>query len=145
MAEFEYTESLPIALAVQQLVPGCVWSMIGNDYDNLIWDDDINKKPTKEAVIQKAKQIKAGVPMKVLRRQRDARLREVDWVTLKSVRTGEPVPQEWKEYMQALADITKTAKPLYSQGILSGVDWPKRPDGIPAGLPPGEVYEYTKS
>lgn len=145
MEEFDNKEQLPIAMAIQKLAPNTVWSITGDDYDSLIWESNINDKPSKQAVIEKAREIKANIPMKVLRRQRDARLREVDWVTLRAIRTGEPIPKEWKQYMQALADITETANPILSGGVLSGVEWPQRPDGIPAGLAPGEIYEYSKS
>ena len=125
---------LPIPQAIKELAPGCRWYMEGYQYEGIVWDDDLAKKPTKEAVIARANEILAEVPWRKLRRERDARMREVDWVTLRSVRTGEPVPQEWLDYMQALADITKTTtNPQIVGGVLVNVEWPTRPDGEPAG------------
>lgn len=125
--------SLPIARAIAELAPGCKWHIIGYDYSNLVWEDDFNKKPSKEEVEAKAKEILERIPYEILRKKRNLRMREVDWVTLKSIRTGEPIPQEWKDYMQALADITETSSPKLVDGELIGVDWPERPDGKPAG------------
>jgi hypothetical protein len=39
------------------------------------------------------------------RQERNRRLAEVDWVTLKAYSTGTPVPEEWVTYMQALRDL----------------------------------------
>jgi hypothetical protein len=123
---------LPIPAAINALAPNCRWSLVGFTYEDLEWEDDPLKKPTKEAVESKAQEILAEVPWNRLRRERDRRMKEVDWVTLRSVRTGEPIPQEWKDYMQALADITTTAAPIMVDGELINVTWPNRPDGRPA-------------
>ena len=40
-----------------------------------------------------------------LRTQRNNRLAECDWVTLKAYSTDTPVPDEWKTYMQTLRDL----------------------------------------
>ena len=126
-------EILPIPQAIRELAPNCRWSMEGYQWEGVKWEDEISKMPSKEAVLARAREIKDQVPLVILRRQRDARLREVDWVTLRAMRTGEPIPQEWKDYMQALADITKTHTPIFAAGELVGVPWPARPDGQPAG------------
>jgi hypothetical protein len=44
-------------------------------------------------------------PLKELRQERNRRLTEVDWVTLKAYSTGTPVPEEWVTYMQTLRDL----------------------------------------
>jgi hypothetical protein len=134
-------EILPLPFAIEKLAPGKVWALEGDSLEGLVWYDDINDKPSDEDIIAKAKEIKAKGPMVRLRQLRDVRLKEVDWVTLRSVRTGEPIPDEWQEYMQALADITETSpNPKFSAGELINVEWPERPDGLPAGLLPGELY-----
>lgn len=125
---------LPIPQAIKELAPGCRWYMEGYDYDGITWEDDPDKKPTKEAVIARAEEILAEVPWIKLRKERDARMKEVDWVTLRAMRTGEEIPQEWKDYMNALADITDTTtNPQIVGGLLVNVEWPTRPDGQPAG------------
>jgi hypothetical protein len=127
----DYGVCLPRAIA--ELAPNCTWSLVGYTYDGLTWEDDLNKKPSKEAVEQKAKELYEQRPWDMLRRQRDSRMKEVDWVTLRAMRTGEPIPKEWKKYMKDLADITLTSTPVIIDGELFGVNWPERPDGKPAG------------
>ena len=39
-----------------------------------------------------------------VRKMRDRLLTETDWVTVKSLELGQPVPSEWVEYRQALRD-----------------------------------------
>ena len=39
------------------------------------------------------------------RLERNKRLAECDWITLKCYSRNEPVPEEWKAYMQALRDL----------------------------------------
>lgn len=124
---------LPLIEAIKVLAPNCRWSLEGYDISGLRWEDDPSKRPNDEDIVSKAKEILAEIPMRRLRKERDARMREVDWVTLRAMRTGEPIPQEWQDYMQALADITETADPKLVEGVLIGVDWPVRPDGEPAG------------
>lgn len=128
---------LPISLAVAELAAGCAWSLEGDSLSGLTWLDDPAKKPSEQAILEKALEIQQAIPMKRLRRERDYRLREVDWVTLRAVRTGESIPEDWKAYMQALADITETSTPQLINGRLANVNWPVRPDGKTAGLPPG--------
>jgi hypothetical protein len=127
----DYAVCLPRAVA--ELAPNCKWSLVGYSYDGLTWEDDVNKKPSKEAVEQKAKELYEQRPWDMLRRQRDNRMKEVDWVTLRAMRTGESISDEWQKYMQDLADITSTSTPVIVDGELLGVNWPERPDGKPAG------------
>lgn len=55
------------------------------------------------------------------RSQRDALLRDSDWVVLRSMETGQPVPGEWLAYRQALRDAPKQA------GWPTSLAWPVRP------------------
>ena len=60
-----------------------------------------------------------------LQELRDARsmfLRDTDWVVTKATETGEPISQAWKDYRQALRDITDT----YTS--LEDVVWPTKPE-----------------
>ena len=41
-----------------------------------------------------------------IRNRRDALLAKTDWIVVKSLEQGQEVPAEWKEYRQALRDIT---------------------------------------
>tara|TARA_B100000405_G_scaffold227337_1_gene162173 strand:+ start:2941 stop:3333 length:393 start_codon:yes stop_codon:yes gene_type:complete len=48
--------------------------------------------------------------LKQLRQERNKRLAECDWVTLKAYSTDTSVPDEWKTYMQALRDLPATTE-----------------------------------
>ncbi|ACB34496.1 hypothetical protein Lcho_2230 [Leptothrix cholodnii SP-6] len=56
-----------------------------------------------------------------VRSERDRRMAGADWVTLRAMRRGEPVPTEWAAYLQALADVP--AQP----GFPFEVTWPVEP------------------
>jgi hypothetical protein len=130
----ENTNFLPIAAAVAVLRPNARWSIMADDLTTFQWDDTPENKPSDEEITAKAQEILANAPLRRLRQLRDDRMREVDWVTLRAARTGEPIPQDWLDYMQALADITDQAPnaTLSGRDVL-GVNWPERPDGKPAG------------
>lgn len=55
------------------------------------------------------------------RAERDQRMAAADWVTLRAVRTGQPVPPDWAAYLQALADVPAQA------GFPGAVIWPEPP------------------
>ena len=61
-----------------------------------------------------------GEAWKALRRQRDAKLAACDWVVTRAQEEGTPVPPEWREYRQALRDITDQADPC-------AIEWPTPP------------------
>lgn len=48
----------------------------------------------------------AVVQSEIVRKERDEKMKDSDWVVLRSVRTGQEIPQEWKDYLQALSDIS---------------------------------------
>jgi len=56
------------------------------------------------------------------RADRDALLKETDWIVVKYLDIGNSVPQEWSEYRQALRDLTQQT------GFPSDVEWPVSPD-----------------
>ena len=63
------------------------------------------EKPPKEEFEAKLQELLDAQPLKELRQERNRRLAEVDWVTLKAYSTGTPVPEEWVTYMQTLRDL----------------------------------------
>jgi hypothetical protein len=130
----EQNIELPIAAALTILRPDSRWSIESDDVSKLVWEDTPESKPTDEEITAKAQELLAAAPLRRLRQLRDERMREVDWVTLRAARTGEPIPQEWLDYMQALADITdQVGNATISGRQIFGVTWPERPDGKPAG------------
>jgi len=130
----DQTKILPVATALSILCPNNRWSIQADDLSTLEWSDDPEARPTDEEINAKAQELLDAAPLRRLRQLRDERMREVDWVTLRAARTGEPVPQEWQDYMQALADITdQVGNATLSGRQIFGVTWPERPDGKPAG------------
>ena len=89
------------------------------------WDDDGNQITIDEsAVATKVAEIEAAEPMKELRRVRDAKLAETDWIVIKEREEGGSVSNfaDWKTYRQALRDITDSATSL------DDVTWPEKPE-----------------
>lgn len=130
----EERKILPVSMALSVMCPDKRWSIEADDLSTLVWDDEPSARPTDEEINAKAQELVDAAPLRRLRQLRDERLREVDWVTLRAVRTGEPIPQEWRDYMQALADITDQVDNATLSGRqIFGITWPERPDGKPAG------------
>lgn len=61
-------------------------------------------------------------PAVSVRSDRDARLSATDWIVIRSVERGEPVPEDWIVYRQALRDIT------LQEGFPRDVAWPVKPE-----------------
>jgi hypothetical protein len=87
-------------------------SLVGNDFQHMVANMDYDKftivggeKPPKEVFEAKLKEFIDAQPLKELRQERNRRLAEVDWVTLKAYSTGTPVSEEWVTYMQTLRDL----------------------------------------
>lgn len=56
-----------------------------------------------------------------IRRKRDKMLNETDWVKHRSDEQGKDMPDEWREYRQALRDITDQDDPR-------DIEWPEKPE-----------------
>lgn len=56
-----------------------------------------------------------------LRAERDRRLAACDWVLIRAQETGDPAPQAWRDYRQALRDVTD------QPGFPDAVTWPEEP------------------
>jgi len=60
-----------------------------------------------------------------LRAERDRRLAETDWIVARAYERGEPVPEAWAAYRQALRDLPEQ---LTDEQVLSGdIPWPEPP------------------
>jgi hypothetical protein len=59
------------------------------------------------------------------RAERNRRLAEVDWVVVRAYERGEPVPEAWAAYRQALRDLPEQ---LTDEQVLAGnIPWPEPP------------------
>lgn len=74
----------------------------------------VNRVFTVEAIpdAEKASQVRA---------ERDSKLAQTDWVTIRAMDTGTAMSAEWSAYRQALRDITAQA------GFPWNVTWPEKP------------------
>ena len=118
--------------AVPLVRPGASYIFYGDDYSGLEWLDKTQSKPSLRELQNKVNELNSIEPMRLLRIERNKRLAAVDWVTIKYNSQGLPVPDNWKNYTQALRDITDNASPrCLPDGSLdlSSVDWPVIPSG----------------
>jgi hypothetical protein len=118
---------MDIAHAIVDLYPNTTWTLDGLDYDGLNWDkSNTIPKPTREELESRLEELIAAEPMKLLREQRDSKLLECDWTQ------GEDVPEsiktKWKLYRQQLRDLPSTVTPKIENGVLTGFDWPQKPE-----------------
>lgn len=119
-----------IVNAISQLAPTANWSILGDDYDSLQWLSDPALKPNLQSLLDKAAELNAAEPMRLLRIERDRRLAEVDWMVIKSLSMNQPVPAELSAYMQALRELPNTADPKLNERYdldFNSVDWPVKP------------------
>jgi len=86
--------------------------------DRLKWFSEDIEKPTYEDLLAVSSEVDAQDQLNYLRTERNARLRETDWMANSDVTMSD----EWRVYRQALRDITTT----YSS--LDDVVWPTKPD-----------------
>jgi hypothetical protein len=65
-----------------------------------------------------------------LKRERNARLAETDWIVTKSLEMGVPVPEVWQQYRQALRDLpanTEIVLNRFDHMTDDCVNWPVKP------------------
>ena len=114
-----------ISTAILAIEPNAIFTTEDNYLSS--WDCDL-KKPTEEEIKSKILELEAAEPMRLLRLERNRKLTDTDWVTLKAYSQGVEVPLTWKNYMQALRDLPATADPqLNENGMLTNVTWPEVP------------------
>ena len=117
--------------ALAEMRPGARFRILGGvTYAQLVWDDESQTVPTEDEVNAWIQNKNSVEPMRLLRLQRDALLRNVDWRVSRAYSTGVPLSPEWAEYMQALRDLPDNATPqLNSNGKLdmASVNWPVPP------------------
>ena len=75
------------------------------------------------AISAKMDEIDAAAPMKELRRQRNAKLAESDWMGNSDV----TMSSAWTTYRQALRDLPDGASPTWDGTTLGNVTWPTEP------------------
>ena len=119
--------------ALVELRPGALWTLKDDDYDTLKWYSEDIPIPTEAECIAKAAEYIAGLPLKFVRQERDKLLAETDWIVTKYLDNGQEMPIEWKNYRQALRDITNGANPAFGSDYseILGITWPIKPTTNP--------------
>ena len=114
-----------ITSALKELRPNSSFGVRGS---TIIWNDSNNTQPTEKEINDKIAELQNTEPMRLLRQERDKKLAETDWWTIRSNDTGVSLTQEQKDYKQALRDLPSTASPTLENGMLSNVTWPTKPE-----------------
>lgn len=114
-----------ITSAIKELRPNSSFGVRGS---TIIWNDSNNTQPTEKEINDKIAELQNTEPMRLLRQERDKKLAETDWWTIRSNDTGVSLTQEQKDYKQALRDLPSTASPTLENGMLSNVTWPTKPE-----------------
>ena len=114
-----------IASALLVLKPGAEWTLRGSDYSGLEWLDSSQTKPTETEVNSKISELDNAEPMRLLRLERDRRIKLTDWRASSDLTLADA----WKTYRQALRDITTQTPKLGSdyELDLTSVNWPTKP------------------
>ena len=120
-----------IVNALEALKPGAIWTLphnptAANDYERLVWKDESQTKPTEEEVNTKVTELVNAYPMKLLREERDRRLKETDWRASSDL----IILEAWKSYRQALRDLPSYSTPKLDSNDnldLTSVEWPTTP------------------
>ena len=117
--------SIPDAL--QALKPKALWTLRGDDYSGLQWQDSSQTKPTETEVNSKIAELDNAEPMRLLREERDKKIAKTDWRASSDLTLADA----WKTYRQALRDLPASATPKLNSDYeldLTSVIWPTEPE-----------------
>lgn len=114
--------------ALKELKPEAIWTINGNNYSDLEWQDSSETKPTETEINTKISDLDAAEPMRLLRKERNSLLDKTDWTQ------HDDVPSEtktkWQTYRQQLRDLPSSASPTLDSDYnlnFSSVTWPTEP------------------
>ncbi len=114
--------------ALKELKPEAIWTLNGNNYSDLIWQDSSKTKPTEAEINAKISELDAAEPMRLLRKERNSLLNKTDWTQNDDVPTE--TQTKWQTYRQQLRDLPASASPKLDEIYeldLSSVTWPTKP------------------
>ena len=105
-----------------------LFSECSETYNTIVWIDN-NNTISEEVVNNKILELTAGLPMKVLRRERNIKLNDTDKYSIAYwPHATEEIKQSWLDYRQTLRNLPSTASPqLDENGELNNVTWPTPP------------------
>lgn len=125
-----------IAQVLHEHYKGCAFSLRGNDYSTLKWNErNTILKPTLEDIQSKWDDaLIRKIGLNTLRQERNRRLAEVDWIFTSDYDLSVSDHAVWMAYRKALRDLPSTtedpANPV----------WPEKPP-----LPKGETFSLKMS
>lgn len=114
--------------ALKELKPEAIWSVNGNNYSDLNWQDSSKTKPTETEINTKISDLDAAEPMRLLRKERNSLLDQTDWTQHDDVPTE--TQTKWQTYRQQLRDLPSSASPTLDSDYnlnFSSVTWPTEP------------------
>ena len=114
--------------ALKELKPEAIWTLNGNNYSDLNWQDSSKTKPTEAEINAKISELDAAEPMRLLREERNSLLNKTDWTQNDDVPTE--TQTKWQTYRQQLRDLPATASPTLDSDYnlnFSSVNWPTEP------------------
>tara|TARA_B100000378_G_scaffold191349_1_gene155552 strand:- start:34 stop:414 length:381 start_codon:yes stop_codon:yes gene_type:complete len=112
--------------ALQNLCPNAKFyvEQYNDDPPNIVWDEtNSDPQPTQTQIDEELIKVVAGMPMKLLRVERNQKLALTDWSQGGDVPVG--IKTAYQEYRQALRDLPANQTPIDNE--LSNITWPTKP------------------
>ena len=112
--------------ALQNLCPNAKFyvEQYNDDPPNIVWDEtNSDPQPTQTQIDEELIKVVAGMPMKLLRVERNQKLALTDWSQGGDVPVG--IKTVYQEYRQALRDLPANQTPIDNE--LSNITWPTKP------------------
>lgn len=112
------------------LRPGAEFTITDdNNYNNIVWTDTTQTKPTEEEIISKINELNTILGWEILRIERNKLLKETDkYMVLDYPNLSESKKNEWITYRQLLRDLPLNANPsVNEESELINITWPQQP------------------
>ena len=112
--------------ALQNLCPNAKFfvEQYNNDTPNIVWDEtNSDSQPSQAQIDEELVKVVAGMPMKLLRIERNQKLALTDWSQGGDVPVG--IKTAYQAYRQALRDLPANQTPTDNE--LSNITWPTKP------------------
>ncbi len=112
--------------ALQNLCPNAKFfvEQYNNDTPNIVWDEtNSDSQPSQAQIDEELVKVIAGMPMKLLRIERNSKLALTDWSQGGDVPVA--IKTAYQEYRQALRDLPANQTPADNE--LSNITWPTKP------------------
>tara|TARA_B100000941_G_scaffold273638_1_gene234117 strand:+ start:256 stop:636 length:381 start_codon:yes stop_codon:yes gene_type:complete len=112
--------------ALQNLCPNAKFyvEQYNDDPPNIVWDGtNSDAQPSQSQIDEELIKVVAGMPMKLLRIERNSKLALTDWSQGDDVPVG--IKTAYQTYRQALRDLPANQTPADNE--LSNITWPTKP------------------